>query len=142
MSAAAPNPNNLIILGLLGIGAYWMLTRRTAYASPLNGMTLQQQQQAAAANQKNTLIATGLTGVMGLISKFAGSSSPAVTPSGAVSGYTADALQGFNLFGTGLGSSGYTPVLDWASSGSDGLALNPAGFTSTFDYASLWGGGN
>jgi hypothetical protein len=28
MSAAAPNPNNLLMLAVIGIGAYWLMTRR------------------------------------------------------------------------------------------------------------------
>ena len=34
MSAAAPNPNNLMLLAVIGIGAYWLMTRR-AMAQPV-----------------------------------------------------------------------------------------------------------
>lgn len=34
MSAAAPNPQNLLLLAGLGIGAYWLMTRRAAMAAP------------------------------------------------------------------------------------------------------------
>lgn len=34
MSAAAPNPNNMLLLAVIGIGAYWLMTRR-AMAQPV-----------------------------------------------------------------------------------------------------------
>lgn len=34
MSAAAPNPSNMIMLGVLGVGAYWYFTRRAMAARP------------------------------------------------------------------------------------------------------------
>lgn len=34
MSAAAPNPNNLLMLAVIGIGAYWLMTRRAMAQQP------------------------------------------------------------------------------------------------------------
>lgn len=70
MAAAAPNPNNnLILLAVIGIGAYWMLSRR-AVAAPV-AVRPGQSTGAAQAN----LLNTGLNALGGLFSRLSGSGS-------------------------------------------------------------------
>jgi hypothetical protein len=135
--------NNTLVLVAVGIGAYLFMSRRTAIAQPLTGLTLQQQQDRAASAQKNNLIAAGLSGVMGLVSKYVGSGGGGAATSGATlggfAGTTIPAIS--NWFGSsGLDFSSPTPALGDVMQ-NDGIALNPAGFQSGYEYLSgLWGG--
>lgn len=68
MSAAAPNPNsNLLLLAVVGIGAYWMFSRRAMAMQP-GYMTPQQSNQAAKYN-------LGASAINALGKLFGGSSS-------------------------------------------------------------------
>ena len=70
MAAAAPNPNNnLILLAVIGIGAYWMLSRR-AVAQPVYGA---QRPGNGSANAR--LLNTGLKALGRLFSGFGGGGS-------------------------------------------------------------------
>lgn len=42
-SAASPNPNNLILLAVIGIGAYWLMTRRAVAQPVYQGRPVAQQ---------------------------------------------------------------------------------------------------
>lgn len=68
MAAAAPNPNsNLLLLAVIGIGAYWLMSRRAVAAPvymPANG---QQNAQAAENAARMNLIGTGVNALSRLI---------------------------------------------------------------------------
>ena len=79
MAAAAPNPNNnLILLAVIGIGAYWMLSRR-AVAQPVYGA---QRPGNGSANAR--LLNTGLNAMGRLFSGFGGGGSASASNDGVV----------------------------------------------------------
>ena len=63
MSAAAPNPNNLLMLAVIGIGAYWLMTQRA--------VAQQRYATMPAASQSNTAALINAGG--SLLSKLIGS---------------------------------------------------------------------
>lgn len=68
-AASSPNPSNLLLLAVLGIGAYWMLSRR-AVAQPVYGA---QRPSNGSANAQ--LLNTGLNALGRLFSGFGGGGS-------------------------------------------------------------------
>lgn len=133
-TAANPGPNNLLMLAVLGIGAYWFLTRR-AVASTAVSLTAQQQQAQAAKNQKNAAtlgLLTAGTNVIGqLLTKIgAPGSFYSTTPTLTQQGYLNASYINQSDSNPDLNGS----VADWASSAVDGLAINPPGNNATFDW--------
>lgn len=76
MAAAAPNPNNnLILLAVIGIGAYWLMSRRGAMAATPGayyGATGAAQAQTMENAARLNLINTGVRSVGGLLSGIFG----------------------------------------------------------------------
>lgn len=68
-AAASPGPNNLLILAVLGIGAYYLMTRR-AYAQPVYQTGVRPTTTTA---ERVSLIAAGANAVGGLLSRLGGS---------------------------------------------------------------------
>lgn len=133
MSAAtSPNPNNLILLAVIGIGAYWFLTRR-AVAAPVN-LTAQQQAAVNAQKQQSNLAKLGLaiqgTNLIGtLLSKI---NAPG-------SFYAGGQTQQGYLNAAAINNSDSDPSLngsisDYATGAIDGLAVNPPGNVAAFEW--------
>lgn len=125
MSAAAPNPNNMLILAVLGIGAFWFMTRRASAAAPIV-LTGQQSNNAAKAN----LAASGINALTKLLGGVAAARPLSNAAAGASSNlFNYDTWFGPASLGTQGGSfdfSGASP--DFASYFSaDAVAVNPAG---------------
>ena len=137
MSAAAPNPNNMIILAVLGIGAFWFMSRR-ATAAPI---VLGQQQQATQAS-KNNLIASGLNSLVKLVGMGVGSANGAPAGNSAANSF----FGALNPWAAGfvsptnydvLGPLGGSDSLAYGLSGyfsNDALALNPVGIGGGYDF--------
>lgn len=70
MSAAAPNPNNLMMLAVIGIGAYWLMTRR-AQAQPM-------PRPGTSAGNTAGMINTGLNALGRLFGGSSGQPNPVV----------------------------------------------------------------
>ena len=108
MAAAAPNPNsNFLLLAVIGIGAYYLMSRRAVagtgngyYVTPSGAQVAQAQENVARYN----LIGTGVKSLTGLLGGLVGSSG---------------------------GNS--NPIL-WDGLTNDGWAANPAGGLSAFDW--------
>lgn len=136
MSAAAPNPNNMLLLVALGIGAYWFMSRR-AGASALGYSTLAQQQQAAANNAaRNNLLASGVNAIGKLISGFGSSSTTTPTQdqlnlASMLGAYNSSSWTAMETAGTSIFGPVVVPP--------DAFAFNPSGFTSSYDWiADAW----
>lgn len=124
MSAAAPNPNNMLILAVLGIGAFWFMTRRAA-AAPIV-LTGQQSNNAAKAN----LAASGINA----LTKLLGGVAAARPMSNAAAGTPSNLFNYDTWFGAGsLGTQGGNFDFSGAAPGfadyfsADAVAVNPAG---------------
>lgn len=75
MAAAAPNPNsNLLLLAVIGIGAYYLMTRR-ATAAPLSGYAGAGSAQAMENAARYNLIGSGLNSLTRLIGGISGGGS-------------------------------------------------------------------
>jgi hypothetical protein len=121
MSAASPNPGNLVLLGALGIGAYWFLTRR-AIAGPIAapraavGPDAYRAQTAAAAGSLAGQVLSFFGGGQNLHGTVDGRSKTQwdVTPAG---------------------SDGprYNNPSAYVAGGNDGLAINPV-YGSPYDF--------
>jgi len=139
MSAAAPNPNgNMILLAVLGIGAYWIMTRRANASTGAPGAYTTQQQAHQSAANKNNLIATGLNAMVNLFGRLGGggSSSPTTAAGQALQGIAGTTIPSIaNWFGaSSMDYSGTGSLSDYVSG--DGIVVNPAGFSSGYDYLS------
>lgn len=114
MSAAAPNPNNLIMLAVVGVGVYWFMTRR----------------KVAAATAPTQAVSNPYTGVMNATNTLAN-----------VVGTVSRLFNGGMTPGTvdGRSASPWSPSDTGAnnpsafSSAVDGAAYNPPGDVSPYD---------
>ena len=118
MAAAAPSPSpmNLLMLGALGIGVYWFMTRRSGVPAVIYPTPAQNAQAYGDATKvaKYQLLGGLLNKGIDIFKSGGGSSSP----------YT---------FDTG-GSYGFQPTgYLGLQAASDGLAWNPSGNTSVND---------
>ena len=130
MSATtSPNPNNLIMLAVLGIGAYYLFTRR-AVAQPV---AMRPGQQPA---QNNNAGLNALGAVANVIGNVFGNRVATPRPS---TGYYSGQLTGGQYQAAAQASQNDSnpdlngSVGDWASSNTDGLAANPPGNASAYD---------
>lgn len=116
MSAAAPSPNptNLLLLAAIGIGAYYVMTRR-AYAQPVYAG----QQQQSGRNNAAALLAAGV-GALGKLFGGSGSSTPLLG--------TYDGRSQTPWDVTPQGSDGPRYNNPSAYVADDGLAYNPANY--------------
>ena len=140
MSTASPNPNNMLILAVIGIGAFWMMTRRaTARPYQVKPANAAQGSTAAKVNALSSLInsAGRLFGGGGSAAQATG---PSLIPNDDTAGQPGYGWQYFTN-GTAISPSGTyyhqgQPV--WSP---DGQVINPPGNVSAWDaeYAQMIG---
>lgn len=122
MSAAAPNPNKLMLLAAIGIGVYWFMSRRTAAAAPV--AVSPTSPQAAATYQRND--AAMWAGIWNTIGR------PTIND---IMNRQAAAGHASGAAPTGAGSYIGDEAVYLGSSAVDGFAMNPV-TSSVFDFAS------
>lgn len=133
-SAASPNPNNLILLAVLGIGAYWIFSRN-AMAQPVQirpGTRPQQGNTGSNLNGAANLLNAGAGLVRGLFG--GGSTAPKIntrTPY-----YSGQLTQPQYAAASQAAQADSNPdtngsYADWVRD--DGIALNPPGNVSAYD---------
>lgn len=127
MSAAAPNPQNLIVLAAIGIGVYWFMTKHKVAAAtpPTQAVSNPYTNVASAANT--------VANVVGAVSRLFNGGNAAGTTDGRSASDWSPASTGAN-----------NPSAYLASSAVDGVAANYPGNTSVYDayadYGSSTGG--
>lgn len=78
MSAAtSPNPNNMLLLMVVGVGAYWFLTRR-AVAQPYYPQQQQPSRSAQNTQAVGALLGAGIGALGRLFGGSAGQSNPVI----------------------------------------------------------------
>jgi len=120
-AASSPNPSNLLLLAVLGIGAYWMLSRR-AVAQPVYGA---QRPSNGATNAQ--LLNTGLNALGRLFSGFGGGGSAGAGT------YDGRAQMPWDVTPDGNTGQRANNPSAYVSGGNDGLAVNPVN-ESPWDY--------
>lgn len=129
MSAAAPNPNNLILLGLLGIGAYWLFSKQAMARPAMQTAQRPMQPQAGSTDKLN-----GAANLLNSVGRLFGGANPIVnlrtdyyTGRLSTSQYNAAANAARSDSDPDLNGS----VSDWV--GNDGISYNPPGNQSVWD---------
>lgn len=129
MSAAAnPGPNNLLLLAVIGIGAYWLMTQRArAQTAVVN------TNRTATANDlaKLGLVVQGTNLIGRLLTKIGApgsfySTTPNITQQGL------ENVAAINRSDSDPDLNG--SISDYASGAIDGLAVNPPGNTAAYDW--------
>lgn len=130
MSAAtSPNPNNLMLLAVIGIGAYWLFSRRALAAQPVVYANGNQSKNTDLA--KLGLVVQGTNLIGRLLTNLK-------APGGYYSGSSNITQQGLENIAA-INNSDSNPdlngsVSDWLGGGVDGLALNPPGNVAAYDW--------
>jgi hypothetical protein len=125
-AASSPGPNNLLLLAVLGIGAYYLMTRR-AVAQPVY-----QGQQPNNAAQNASLVGAGLGILNNLLGRgSSGSSTPLLGT------WDGRSQSQWDVTPQGPNGPRYNNPSAYVSGGFDGAAVNPP-FNSAYDTA-LWG---
>lgn len=134
MSTANPNPNNLMLLAVLGIGAYWLFSRQAMAARPPAARPGMPNQTAQNVNAGANLLNAGARLLGGLFGTGATASTtgPALIPNDDTSGQPGYGWQYFTN-GTAISPTGTyyhqgEPV--WSP---DGAVFNPPGNVSAWD---------
>lgn len=123
-AAASPGPNNILLLAVLGIGAYYLMTRRVM-AQPM----YQQPQPGMSTADKVGLAGAALGAITGIIGKFSGGGGGSVPLLGTWDGRSA---QPWDVTPQGPTGPQYNNPSAYVSGGADGLAFNPVN-VSAFD---------
>lgn len=121
-AAASPGPNNILLLAVLGIGAYYLMSRR-AYAQPMYAA-----RPMTTTQEKASLIAAGANAIGNLFGRLSGSGTGSVNLLGTYDGRSA---QPWDV--TPLGDNGPRYNNPSAYVADDGVAANPINI-SAFDY--------
>ena len=119
-TASSPGPNNLLLLAVLGIGAYYLMTRR-AIAQPMY------QSQAGRAAQNASILGAGLN-ALGNLFKGGGSSGSTVPYLGT---YDGRSQSQWDVTPQGPDGPRYNNPSAYVAS--DGVAANPP-FSSVYDF--------
>jgi hypothetical protein len=127
-AAASPGPNNILLLAVLGIGAYYLMTRR-AVAQPVYTTG---QRPTTTAQERVGLLSAGIGAVGNLVRGFTGGSAGAVPLLGT---YDGRSQTQWDVTPQGPGGPTYNNPSAYVAGGNDGLALNPAN-ASPWDYTS------
>lgn len=122
-TASSPGPNNILLLAVLGIGAYYLMTRR-AIAQPVY-----QGAQPNRAAQNASLLGAGL-GALGNL--FRGSGSGSTVPY--LGTYDGRSAQPWDVTPQGADGPRYNNPSAYVAGGADGLAINPP-FNSAYDFS-------
>ncbi|PTT21653.1 hypothetical protein DBR12_06170 [Acidovorax sp. HMWF029] len=122
-AASSPGPNNLLLLAVLGIGAYYLMTRR-AVAQPMY-----QNPQANRTAQNASLMGAGL-GALGNL--FRGSGGGSTVPY--LGTYDGRAAQPWDVTPQGADGPRYNNPSAYVAGGNDGLPINPP-FSSAYDFS-------
>lgn len=144
MSASAPNPNNMILLAVLGIGAYWLFTKQ-AMARPAM-QTAPRPGGGGSTTGQNLQGAANLIGAIGGLFRpgapYVGSNQGA-SGGGFVREIINDDLPGqpgygwsYYENGTAISPNGtyyHQGVPVWSPTGNDAVAFNPPGNASAWD---------
>lgn len=124
MSAAtSPGPNNLLLLAVLGIGAYYLMTRRVA-AQPAYAT-----RPTTTTQERAGLIAAGANALGGLFSRLGGSGSVPLLGT-----YDGRAQTPWDVTPQGPDGPRYNNPSAYVGGGNDGLAVNPIN-SSPWDYS-------
>lgn len=117
MSAAAPNPENLIVLAAIGIGVYWFMTKRRVAAGTVPTQAVSNP-YTGVANAANTVanVAGALRGLFGGGASSGSSWSPADTGANNPSAYVASSA----VDGVAANIPGNSSVYDASAYGLDG----------------------
>lgn len=138
-AASSPNPNNLILLAVLGIGAYWVFSRQ-AMAQPYQVRPGQPNQTAqnvnAGANMVNAVgrVITGIAGWFGGGARAANGTGPGLIPNDDTAGQPGHGWQYFTN-GTAISPTGTYYHNGQAVWSPDGAAVNPPGNVSAYDWS-------
>lgn len=128
-TAASPNPNNLILLAVIGIGAYWLFSRRAMAAQPVVYANGNQSKNTDLAKLGLVVQGTNLIGKLFTNLKAAGgyySATPNITQQGL------ENVAHINRSDSDPDLNG--SVSDWLGGSADGLAVNPPGNVAPFDW--------
>lgn len=125
-TASSPGPNNLILLAVLGIGAYYLMTRR-AMAQPVYTGG---QRPPSQASQNASLIGAGI-GALGNLFGNRGSTGGGSVP--LLGTYDGRSQTQWDVTPQGPGGPRYNNPSAYVGGGSDGLAINPP-FDSAYDF--------
>ena len=132
MSAAtSPNPNNLILLAVIGIGAYWLFSRRAVAAQPVVYANGNQSRNTSTDLAKLGLVVQGTNLIGRLLTNLK-------APGGYYSGSSNITQQGLENIAA-INNSDSNPDLngtisDLLSGSADGLAINPPGNVAPLDW--------
>lgn len=124
-AASSPGPNNLLLLAVLGIGAYYLMTRR-AMAQPV--YTNAQRPPQGQAGQTAALVGGVLGAVGNLFGR--GNSGGSVPLLGT---YDGRSQTQWDVTPQGPSGPRYNNPSAYVGGGSDGLAINPP-FDSAYDF--------
>lgn len=123
-AAASPGPNNLLLLAVLGIGAYYLMSRR-AYAQPMYST-----RPTTTTAERVSLVSALANSLGGAFARFAGSSG-ASRPVDLMGTYDGRSQVPWDT--TPLGDNGPRYNNPSAYVADDGVAANPIN-VSAFDY--------
>jgi len=122
----SPNPTNLILLGVLGIGVYWFMSRRAGMPNVIYP-TPAQNQQAYGADTSKVMKYQLLGGLVNKGLDFLGQRAAGQNPYSLADSYTGGTFGGLNPSGAGWG----------LSAANDGFAYNPASGSASDSIYSL-----
>lgn len=121
-AASSPGPNNLLLLAVLGIGAYYLMTRR-AVAQPMYAT-----RPTTTTQERASLIAAGANAIGSIFGRLGGTGTSAVPLLGT---YDGRAQTPWDVTPMGADGPRYNNPSAYVSS--DGIAAAPLN-VSAFDY--------
>lgn len=129
-AASSPGPNNILLLAVLGIGAYWLLTQR-AIGQPVY---MGGRPPTTTTQEKVSLLNAGANLLGGLFSGFGGGSGSVPL----LGTYDGRSQTQWDVTPQGPNGPRYNNPSAYVSGGEDGLAYNPVNVSA---YDSMGGYG-